>query len=81
MTQELCIAIEAGVPVEGVCLYPIVDRFDWDDASHWHNSGLWDFRREQDQFVRVLNDEFANELRHSQLKLASLGYGDRPPVA
>ena len=30
------------VPVLGLCLYPLVDRPDWNDASHWHHSGLWD---------------------------------------
>ena len=75
MTAELCVAIEAGVPVEGVCLYPIIDRFDWDDPGHWHNSGLWDFREERGDFIRVLDDDYANELRNSQAALASLGYG------
>ena len=31
-----------GVPVHGVCLYPAVDRPDWENPAHWHNSGLWD---------------------------------------
>lgn len=35
-------ARHAGVPVEGLTLYPIVDRHDWNDLTHWHHSGLWD---------------------------------------
>ena len=35
-------AVEAGVPVQGICLYPIVDRPDWDDHDDWHHCGLWD---------------------------------------
>ena len=31
-----------GMPLEGICLYPAIDRHGWDDVSHWHNSGLWD---------------------------------------
>lgn len=31
-----------GVPIDGLCLYPIVDRHDWNDQDHWHQSGLWD---------------------------------------
>ena len=58
-----------------VCLYPIIDRFDWDDPGHWHNSGLWEFREERGDFIRVLDDDYANELRNSQAALASLGYG------
>jgi hypothetical protein len=59
-----------GVPMEGVCLYPILDRFDWEDPTHWHNSGLWDFadyanRRCQ----RVLNPEYATELARAQTRL------------
>jgi beta-glucosidase/6-phospho-beta-glucosidase/beta-galactosidase len=82
MAQELCLAIDAGVPVEGVCLYPIVDRFEWDDPSHWHNSGLWDFERDAEgNSQRVLNAEYAAELWHSQMKLAEKGYGVPPPFA
>ncbi|MED5618947.1 glycosyltransferase [Ideonella sp. BN130291] len=31
-----------GVPLDGLCLYPIVDRPGWDALDRWHNSGLWD---------------------------------------
>lgn len=82
MAEELVQAIDAGVPVEGVCLYPIIDRFEWEDPTHWHNSGLWDFTRDADaNFVRVLNDEYAAELWHSQEKLARKGYGAHPPFS
>jgi len=33
-------AKEKGVPVEGICLYPIVNHPGWDDERHCHN-GLW----------------------------------------
>jgi beta-glucosidase/6-phospho-beta-glucosidase/beta-galactosidase len=69
--QEVAAAIRAGVPVEGVCLYPIVDRPDWDDANHWHNSGLFDVVRESDGTLRrVLNDEYAAALREAQATVA-----------
>jgi hypothetical protein len=35
-------ALRRNIPVHGICLYPIIDRPDWDDPGHWHNSGLWD---------------------------------------
>ncbi|RYZ12321.1 MAG: glycosyltransferase family 1 protein [Comamonadaceae bacterium] len=34
-----------GIPLEGVCLYPLIDRPDWEDESVWHASGLWDVDR------------------------------------
>ncbi|HEX6645317.1 MAG TPA: hypothetical protein VF037_11610 [Gemmatimonadales bacterium] len=42
VTGEVVRAIELGVPLHGVCLYPLVDRPDWENADHWHRSGLWD---------------------------------------
>lgn len=79
MTDELCLAIDAGVPVEGICLYPIIDRFEWEDPDHWHNSGLWDFDKDAaGVYRRVLNPEYASELWHSQAKLAARGYGAYP---
>ncbi|MCC7010529.1 MAG: beta-glucosidase [Acidobacteria bacterium] len=79
LTDEIVLAIERGVPLEGVCLYPIVDRFEWDDPSHWHNSGLWDFVHEPDgSYRRVINEPYAAELIRSQLRLASMGLGSVP---
>ncbi len=63
----------AGVPLEGVCLYPIIDRFEWDNPSHWHNSGLWDLAWTADgDYRRVLNADYAEELRRSQAIMASV---------
>jgi hypothetical protein len=58
--------------MEGICLYPILDRPDWEDPDHWHNSGLWDLRRNGNGALeRVLNQEYAAELLRSQALLAS----------
>lgn len=51
----------AGVPLEGVCLYPIIDRPDWDDEHHWHRSGLWDSLPGPNGLERVLCEEYARE--------------------
>ncbi len=42
ISQEVRDAIAAGVPVEGLCLYPIVNHPGWDDDRHCYN-GLWDY--------------------------------------
>jgi len=39
---EVVAAMKAGVPIEGICLYPIVNHPGWDDDRHCHN-GLWDY--------------------------------------
>jgi beta-glucosidase/6-phospho-beta-glucosidase/beta-galactosidase len=80
MTDEVVLAVEDGVPLQGICLYPIIDRFEWDNPSHWHNSGLWDFRQEADgTLTRVLARDYAAELARSQRRLARLGLGEAEP--
>jgi hypothetical protein len=42
VAEEVRAAWRAGVPVEGICLYPIVDHPGWDDDRHCE-TGLWGF--------------------------------------
>jgi hypothetical protein len=56
------------IPFWGVCLYPIIDRPDWDDLLHWHRSGLWDEEHLPDGTSRrVLNEPYAIALREAQV--------------
>lgn len=43
ITGECIKAMEAGVDLKGICIYPVIDRPDWDDLTHYHNSGIFDF--------------------------------------
>ena len=59
--------------MEGITLYPIIDRPDWDDITHWHNSGLWDLvPDEQGVLQRVLYEDYAAVLREIQQEVQSL---------
>ena len=70
LTDEVIQAMTIGIPVEAVCLYPIVDRFEWEDPTHWHNSGLWDFAPDADgNYLRVINEPYAEEFRRSRARL------------
>jgi beta-glucosidase/6-phospho-beta-glucosidase/beta-galactosidase len=40
--DQVQIAVRDGVPVIGVCLYPILNHAGWEDDRHCHN-GLWDY--------------------------------------
>lgn len=42
IATEVRTAISRGVPVFGICLYPILNHPGWDDNRHCHN-GLWDY--------------------------------------
>lgn len=72
--REVCAAWQAGTPLAGVCLYPILDRFDWMDANHWHNSGLWDLvANGHSRFERRANPEYASALRETQEAVGQCG--------
>jgi hypothetical protein len=72
IAEEASKARDIGVPLEGVCIYPILDRHDWDDPDHWHNSGLWDLALDGDgRLERILNQPYAAELRSAQSLLVS----------
>jgi beta-glucosidase/6-phospho-beta-glucosidase/beta-galactosidase len=64
VVHEVKQAIVNGVPVEGITIYPIIDRPDWDELERWHNSGLWDLvPDEQGVLRRVLNEDYAAVFR------------------
>lgn len=74
IAEEVCIALEHGIPIEGVCLYPILDRPDWENEKHWHNSGLWDLQADaQGVLHRVLNESYATQFRLAQSRLPAAG--------
>ncbi len=62
--REVKTAMANGIPMEGITIYPIIDRPDWDDIHLWHNSGLWDLiPDEQGRLQRVLNEDYAAAFR------------------
>ena len=67
IAHEVRRARAGGVPVGGVCLYPLVDRFDWNDPAHWHHSGLWEVPAgAQGRHDRRLCAEYAQALESWQ---------------
>ena len=66
---EVSRARAGGVGVAGICLYPIVDRPDWQEADHWHHSGLFDVSHEGPSgaaLARRLHRPYARALRRAQ---------------
>jgi len=77
IAQECAAVLQQNVPLWGVCLYPIIDRPDWDHLTPWHRAGLWDAelndegRPTQEPFRRVLNEPYAQALRKAQATVAA----------
>lgn len=64
MLEETAAAQAGGIPVYGLCLYPIIDRPDWENPGHWHRSGLWDRETCPEGRSRlVLREPLARQLR------------------
>lgn len=42
IAEESALVLSAGLPLWGVCWYPILNRPDWDNLDDWHHSGLWE---------------------------------------
>ncbi len=61
--QETSAAISSGVPVRGMCLYPILNHPGWSDGRHCHN-GLWDYPDENGR--RNIYAPLARELKRWQ---------------
>jgi polysaccharide biosynthesis protein PelF len=61
--QEARAAVAEGVPLEGLCLYPIIDYPGWGDDRHCY-SGLWGYA--DDEGRRDTYEPLAQELGHQQ---------------
>lgn len=69
--RECAAVLDAGVPLWGVCLYPIIDRPDWDHLDRWHQSGLWDADLTVNPPRRVLYQPYADALLRAQAVVAA----------
>lgn len=72
MCKEVFGAMVAGVPVEGVCLYPILNHPGWDDDRHCHN-GLFDYADAAGE--RAVYQPLAAEVARQLANVAALGAG------
>ena len=75
MGYEVRRAIREGVPMQGLCLYPIVNHPGWDDDRHCHN-GLWDYADAQGR--REVYEPLARELESQQQLLDAQMRGEEP---
>src|SRR5690606_18726380 len=65
VSEQCNILSTKDIPFWGICIYPIIDRPDWDFLSNWHHSGVWDCIPEFG-IKRKLNIEYANAIRECQ---------------
>lgn len=63
MGGEARALIQEGIPLEGLCLYPILNHPGWDDDRHCHN-GMWDYPDARGE--RQIDPAYADELLRQQ---------------
>ena len=66
--DEVSSAMQEGVPIEGVCLYPILNHPGWDNDRHCTN-GLWDYA--DDEGNRQIYKPLADELQLQQQRFGA----------
>ena len=64
IAEHARMAIDNGVPLHGLCLYPIVNHPGWEDCRHCHN-GLWDYA--DDTGSRAMHGPLAAAIREFHL--------------
>jgi hypothetical protein len=68
VAKEVAAVIKQEIPFWGICIYPIIDRPDWDHLAPWHCAGLWDVEvKEGEPPARILYEPFAEALLDAQL--------------
>ena len=78
LCNEVFAAIANGVPVHGVCLYPIVNHPGWEDERHCYN-GLFDYAddRGHREVFEPLALELARQQQFADAILAGKPFADR----
>ncbi len=69
ITQQSINILNSNIPLLGICIYPIIDRPDWNDLITWHKSGLWDVVNENGKLERILYQPYAEAFLQSQQAL------------
>ncbi len=70
--REARAAMHAGVPLEGICWYPILDHPGWDDDRHCPN-GLWGFADEAG--ARRVYGPLADQIERQRVLFSETGVG------
>jgi beta-glucosidase/6-phospho-beta-glucosidase/beta-galactosidase len=65
--DEVEALLNEGVPLRGVCLYPILGMPEWHDQTRWTQMGLWEISENNSRLERRLFEPMFEALRKAQL--------------
>ncbi|MBD2124656.1 family 1 glycosylhydrolase [Trichocoleus sp. FACHB-262] len=78
--DEALAAVNAGIDLHGICLFPAVDMPDW-HSGKWLNNGIYDLVKEGDNLKRVPCEAYIAELRRWQQELNRVMTLDADPLS
>ncbi|HEY0100433.1 MAG TPA: family 1 glycosylhydrolase [Pyrinomonadaceae bacterium] len=78
--EESLAAVNLGMDLQGICLFPAVDMPDW-HTGKWLNNGICDLLDEQGDLRRVPHDPYVQELRRWQRELNRVSVLDADPFS
>ncbi len=72
ITDECIVALSQGIPLHGICIYPVTDRPDWDDLTRYFDCGIYDLDIHKN---RIAHQPSVDALRSGQAAIArSIAY-------
>lgn len=69
LVEEVDAVLTDGIPLKGVCLYPILGMPEWHDQSRWTQMGLWELHHGEIEFERRLCHPMYQELVRAQSRV------------
>ncbi len=78
--EESLAAVNEGIDLHGICLFPAIDMPDW-HTGQWLNNGLCDVVPEGDVMNRVECSTYVEELRRWQKELNRVTELDEDPFS
>jgi hypothetical protein len=66
LADECEILLDEGIPLRGVCLYPILGMPEWHAQHEWTRMGLWDLVPQSPTLGRILCEPMLEALREAQ---------------
>jgi hypothetical protein len=78
--EEALAAVDSGIDLHGVCLFPAVDMQDW-HTGEWLNNGICDLKEKNGVLERVQAEKYVAELRRWQKELNRVTVLDEDPFS
>jgi beta-glucosidase/6-phospho-beta-glucosidase/beta-galactosidase len=78
--EESLAAVDMGIDLHGICLFPAVDMPEW-HSGEWLHNGFCDFSNDGDRVKRALFQPYIDELRKWQKELNRVTALDEDPLS